>query len=37
MMRRLSGVLIALALSLTAIVAGAAVGSNGLSLFGELK
>jgi microcin C transport system substrate-binding protein len=37
MMRRLSGVLITLTLSLAAIGAGAAGGSNGLSLFGELK
>ena len=36
-MRRLSGVLIALTLSLAAIVAAAASGQNGLSLFGELK
>jgi microcin C transport system substrate-binding protein len=37
MMRRLSGVLIALTLSLAAIVVAAAGGGNGLSLFGELK
>jgi microcin C transport system substrate-binding protein len=37
MMRRLSGVIIALTLSLAAIVVAAAGGSNGLSLFGELK
>src|SRR5712691_6930606 len=37
MMRRLSGVLITVALSLVVIGVAAAAGSNGLSLFGELK
>jgi microcin C transport system substrate-binding protein len=36
-MRRLSGVVVTLVLSLAAIAAAAAAGSHGLSLFGELK